>query len=146
MNNLNFDDGYKSFMINNDPNKVIRFNPTDYGMIERIEQSMKIIDEANMSVNDIELNADGTPVLESASESVSKTSKIIKDQIDYVLGSNVSDIVFGKQSPLSTVKGKPLFERFLECVLPVVQKEIEKEIKAARISGIKRAKYMGMVK
>ena len=29
MRSLNFNDGYESFMVNDDPNRVIRFNPAD---------------------------------------------------------------------------------------------------------------------
>lgn len=31
MRSLNFNDGYESFMVNDDPNRVIRFNPADPG-------------------------------------------------------------------------------------------------------------------
>ena len=33
MQNIRFDDGYKEFMINDDPNKVIRFDPTDFAIL-----------------------------------------------------------------------------------------------------------------
>ena len=36
MGNLSFDDGYKSFTVNGDPNRVIRFNPADPEIINRL--------------------------------------------------------------------------------------------------------------
>ena len=43
MQSIRFDDGYKEFMINDDPNRVIRFNPADYGIIERFNTARKDI-------------------------------------------------------------------------------------------------------
>ena len=36
---LEFDDGYKNIELNNDPNKVIRFNPTDAKFIQKISNA-----------------------------------------------------------------------------------------------------------
>ena len=36
MRSLNFNDGYESFMVNDDPNRVIRFNPADPEIINRV--------------------------------------------------------------------------------------------------------------
>ncbi len=133
MQNFNLDEGYKEFTINNDPNRVIRFNPADYGIIERINEAYKEIEKISKIKEDIELRADGTPIEEfaKAAEVVNKVSTTIKKQIDYIFNSDVSDVVFGKQSPLSTIKGMPLYERFLEVVMPEIKKEIESERKAS---------------
>ena len=33
MNNIKFDDGYETFTLNGDPNRVIRFNARDLSLI-----------------------------------------------------------------------------------------------------------------
>jgi len=145
MQNLIIDDGFKSFMINDDPNKVIRFNPADFGIIERINKAYKEIQAVQNSFEDFELNNDGTPVsqLESAANAVSKLSNTIKQQIDYIFDSPVSDVVFGNQSPVSMVKGKPFYERFLNAVKP----EIQKCVKAEQLASQKRVeKYTKGIK
>lgn len=145
MQNLNFDDGYKEFSINNDPNRVIRFNPSDFSIIERIKTAYDEIDKATKIDDDIELKSDGTPVEElgKAAEIVKGINDTIKNQIDYIFNSTVSDMVFGKQSPLSMVKGVPLWERFLNVIIPVIQKEVKAEQEASR----KRiSKYTSQVK
>lgn len=145
MQNLIIDDGFKEFTINNDPNKVIRFNPSDFGIIERINNAYKEIEDVQNSVDDIELNNDGSPVdfLNNAAETVSRVSNIIKKEIDYIFDSPVSEVVFGNQSPLSMVKGAPFYERFLNAVVPI----IEKEVKAEQTASQKRiSKYTSQVK
>ena len=145
MQNLNFSDGFKEFSLNGDESKVIRFNPADLGIIERIEKAYKEIDGVTKVGADVELRADGTPIeeLSKAASIVKKTSDTIKAQIDYIFDSSVSVVVFGNQSPLSMVGGIPFYERFLNAVIPVLKKEIQFEQKASqqRIS-----KYTKVVK
>jgi hypothetical protein len=145
MQNLSFDDGYKEFTINGDANKVIRFNPSDFSIIERIKVAYDAIDKATAIDKDIELKADGTPLEElgKAAEIVKGINNTIKNQIDYIFNSPISDMAFGKQSPLSMVGGQPLYVGFLNVIIPVV----EKEVKAQQIASKKRiSKYTGVVK
>ena len=149
MQSIRFDDGYKEFMINDDPDRVIRFNPADYGIIERFNTARKVIlIEMEKIQGDIDINPDGTPnvaedELGEAAELLSKTRKLICDQVDYIFGSPVAEIVFGNQSPLSSIKGIPLFERFIRAAQPY----IEKEVKAEQEASMKRVnKYTKQVK
>ena len=145
MQNLNFEDGFKEFSINNDPNRIIRFNPSDFSIIERIKTAYDEIDKATKIEDDIDLKADGTPVEElgKAAEIVKGINDTIKNQIDYIFNSPVSEMVFGKQSPLSMIKGVPLWERFMNAIAPVIQKEV----KAEQLASQKRiSKYTSQVK
>lgn len=155
MNNINFDDGLQRFTINNDSEKVITFNPADLGMLDRIVKGVKNIEEAAKSIDELsqekrkkleqlnpEKNKEEISVAwETAEEMADITSnvdKVIKEQIDYIFGSPVSDIVFGTTSPMAPVKGVPFYERFIEAVIP----EIEKACNAERESSEKRiSKY-----
>lgn len=138
LRNLNFDDGYKKFMVNNDPNRVVRFNPADINLLDRLDQAQKRIEEEQKKLQeDVELLPNGEPASDEENHNEILTglrsiNKLIKDQVDYIFDSEVADIVFGKQSPLSTVKGKPLFERFLEATKPFLEEEIAKEQKASQ--------------
>lgn len=146
MQNIRFDDGFKEFMLNDDPDKVIRFDPTDFAIIERFNTAMKNIEKStNGLTNDVEVDSKGEPLseLESAAESVSKVNKFIREQIDYIFDSPVSGIVFGNKSPLAMVKGAPLFERFIVAAQSVIEKEIKAEMKA---SEKRVSKYTKLVK
>lgn len=146
MQNIVLDDGYKEFSINNDLNRVIRFNPADYGLLERFNKARNIMqEEVNKILDDVNLKSNGeaSDELEEAANIISNVNKVINEQIDYIFDSEVSHIVFGNQSPISTVKGKFLFERFLDAVSPLM----EKEIKAEQAASQKRiGKYTKQVK
>lgn len=145
MQNIKFDDGYKKFMINDDPDKVIKFDPADFGIIERFNTARKNIEKSTEELNDTTLDNSGEPVdeLEEAAEAIGKVRNIICEQVDYIFDSSVSSIVFGNKSPLAMVKGVPLFERFIVAAQTYIEKEIKAEMKASekRIS-----KYTSQVK
>lgn len=134
MQNLSFDDGFKEFSLNGDESRVIRFNPSDFSIIERIKKAYDEISKVTDIKDDIELNTDGTPMDEmgKAADIVKGINDTIKNQIDYIFNSPVSAMVFGNQSPLGMVKGMPLYERFLMTVIPVIQKEVKAETEASR--------------
>jgi hypothetical protein len=133
MQNLSFDDGYKEFSINGDTSKVIRFNPSDMSIIERIKTAYEEITKATTLDKDIELKADGTPIEElgKAADIVKGINDTIKNQIDYIFNSPISDMAFGKQSPLSMVGGQPLYAGFLNAIIPIVEKEVKAQQKAS---------------
>jgi hypothetical protein len=134
MQNLQFDDGYKEFSINGDESRVIRFNPRDFAILERIKESYDAIEAASATSEDTELKPDGSPLneLSVAAGIVRKFDDTVKEAINHIFNSDVSTAVFGKQSPLSLVGGSPLYERFLETVIPVIRKEVEAESKKSR--------------
>jgi hypothetical protein len=134
MQNLSFDDGYKEFSINGDTSKVIRFNPSDMSIIERIKTAYEEITKATTLDKDIELKADGTPIEElgKAADIVKGINDTIKNQIDYIFNSPISDMAFGKQSPLSMVGGQPLYAGFLNAIIPIVEKEVKAQQKASQ--------------
>ena len=134
MQNLQFDDGYKRYTINGDSNKVIVINPSDFSIIERINDAYKMIEEAANNSEDVELKTDGSPAdgLERAAELQKSFDNSVRNAIDHIFNSEVSAMAFGKQSPLSLVGGIPLYERFLNSVIPVIKKEIESEMQASR--------------
>jgi hypothetical protein len=146
MQNLNFDEGYKEFCINNDESRVIRFNPSDYGLLNRFSDARKAIIKAVEDLQEnIKLRPDGNPLeeFEGAADLVRNLTSMINEQVNYIFNSNVANAAFGNQSPVSTVKGKFLFEQFLDATGPYIEKEIETEQKA---SQKRMQKYTGQVK
>ncbi|HHV09972.1 MAG TPA: hypothetical protein GXX75_06820 [Clostridiales bacterium] len=129
MQSLNFNDGYKEFCINNDETRVIRFNPADYGMLERFSQARKNIIK---SVDSLELKAGGEDELDETAGLLTEVRNLIYEQINYIFDADVAKVAFGNQSPISTVKGKFLFERFLEAAGPFIEKEIKAEQAASQ--------------
>ncbi len=129
MRSINFDDGFKSFCINGDENRVIRFNPGDLNMRVRVEEAQKSIRKWEGSLKAVELNPDGTLVVEDEEESAELRGfeDMLRRELNYVFNADVYDTIFSGQSPLCTV-GKEkmfLFEAVLQSVTPIIEEEIE---------------------
>ena len=147
MDSIIFNEGYKEISLNNDPNRIIRFNPSDMNLITRFNEARKAIEEGiNKIEADIPLNNDGTPdvvenELEEANKIIYTFNDLVKEQINYIFADDVADVVFLKQSPISIVKGRPLVEIFLEAAYDYIAKEMEKEAKKSnkRISDYQKA-------
>lgn len=121
MGNINIETGVKTFTINNDETKVIKFNPSDMGLLHRIEESIKAVEKESKKYEDMQM--DGT--------TEKKLSNFIYKQIDYIFNSNVSEVVFEGTSPLTTINGVPYYFKFIEAVKPIIEEEIIKEKKAS---------------
>ena len=134
MQNLVFDEGYKEFTINGDESRIIKFNPCDVAILTRIDEAkVKILEAINLS-EDVELNSEGKPVdnFENATKIVKHIDDTIKEQINYIFNYEVSEVVFGKQSPMANVKGMPLYARFMESIKPVIETAMKEENEKSR--------------
>lgn len=118
MQSLNFNEGYKEFCINNDETRVIRFNPTDLSMVDRIEETQKAIAELYKEHE------------KDDSETLRKLLKeALKEGINYIFNIDCYDVIFGNQNPLSPCNGKCLYERMFEGLIKLVKPYLEEERK-----------------
>lgn len=134
MQSINFSDGYKSFCINDDPDRVIRFNPTDIDIVKRFNQAIKELREEKDGLEDVSLNPDGTvaldddATLEKTSEVLEQFNQVIREKLNFIFKSDVYDTIFDGQSPMAIV-GKErqlLFEAFMDAAFQVITEEVEK--------------------
>ena len=130
---INFDEGYKEYEINGDSERVIRVDTADYGLIERFKKAEKHINDELKKYENIKIKADGSADTddETAAQMIADLGEFIKNEINYIFNADVSEIVFGNASPLSTRKGVPLYERFVNAVLPVIEADLKAEAKAS---------------
>lgn len=116
MQNITFDDGYKSYMINGDETKIIRVNISDLN-IEKRYNDMK--DKMSAEIDRMK-EADVTPEL------LAQADKNIRANLDYVFGSDICTAAFGATNILSPlVNGKLLIESFLDAFLPMITEDIK---------------------
>lgn len=137
---INFDEGYKEYEINGDPERIICVDTADYGLIERFKKAEKHINEELKKYDGIKIKSDGSADTddETAAQMIADLGEFIKSEINYIFNADVSKIVFGNASPLSTRKGVPMYERFVNATLPI----IEADLKAESTASEKRvAKY-----
>lgn len=130
--NLSFDSGIKEYTINGDPSRVIRINPSDFGIIERAEKAKAVLD--NLSID---------PGEEHYAEAVLSMDRAVREQIDAIFGEGTSQTAFGDVNCVSLAGGSPIFLNFLNAILPEVEKAITAERKKSE-ANIK--KYTSRVK
>lgn len=116
MQNISFEEGYKEFQINNDPNRVLRFNPRDMNLMPKIENAKKEIDEFTKTIKD-----------KDDVEAIKLANTKLKEIVDDIFYEGSFEIIFGEQSPLTLIGGKTIFERFFEAVGNVIKPYVEKE-------------------
>lgn len=137
MQNIQFDDGCKSYMINNDESKIIRVNISDLNIHKRYEAAK---DKMFAEIDRIK-DSDITP------EDLAQADKTIRDNLNCIFGSDICTAAFGQTNVLSMVSGgKLLIESFLDAFLPMITADIKAVSEAAKISlEDKTAKYIAPV-
>lgn len=119
MQSLDFEDGLKRLAINGDENRVIVVNPTDVGIVKRYREKLPEIEE---------LSADsGNP-----EEMPDILDRKVREFVDYIIGSPVSGIVFGKTNCLSMAGGQTIFENFLTAYMEYMKPEIRAEYERSK--------------
>lgn len=123
MQSINFDDGYKSYMINGDESKVIRINVTDLNTSKRFDEAVKAIEELMSEIRENDITE----------ERFIEADRVIREQLDHVFGEGMCETVFGRTNLLSaTESGSLLIEGFLDALLPIVKADMEQAAAKSR--------------
>lgn len=117
--NFNFDDGIREYTINNDPNRVIKINVTDYAIIDRFRKAEVAVE------NFIKDNKE----TEDNEKFLTEIKDFIYGQINYIFNAEVAEIVFNGANPMSTVGGEAIYEKFLNAIMPVIEESFNEELK-----------------
>lgn len=146
MKNLSFDDGRQSFMVNNDPNRVIRFNPADPEIINRI---MNVQEEFKgyQIPEGIELNPDGTPKndMEKEGAYVAEFTSAMRKAFNNIFNADVYDKIFDGQSPSCIVNQRYLYEGVLESLKELMEPAMEAYREQNQKLTERMNKYLGDV-
>ena len=140
MKSLLFDDGYESFAVNDDPARIIRFNPADPEIINRVLDVQRHFKDYSPPEG-IELNPDGTPKsdMERDGAYVAEFSGEMRKAFNGIFLSDVYDTIFAGQSPLCIVGQKYLYEGVLDGLLVLMRPAVEEY---ARKNREKSRKYL----
>ena len=130
--NLDFDSGIKEYTINGDPNRVIRINPSDFGIVARAEKAKAELEKLHID-----------PGEEHMSEALTTMDKSVREQIDLIFGEGTAKKAFGEINCTSLAGGSPIFMNFLNAILPEIEKVVGEE---KRKSDARIAKYTSRVK
>lgn len=122
---IEFDNGDKT---------AIFFNPSDPDLMSRMKKFTAKIGEKIKGIDDIELDNEGVPAQISQIEAFEKMQGILKEELDYAFGGEVSKEVFKHCSPFAIVDGEYFVLQFMR----VVTLEIENCIKKANADAEKK--------
>ena len=122
---IEFDNGDK---------EVIYFNPNDPDLIFRMRDFGKKVTEKVKDIEDIELNDEGNPIDSAKIKAFEKAQNILKVELDYAFGGDISSKVFKHCSPFAIIGDNYFVIQFIEAISP----EIEKSIKKANSDAEKR--------
>ena len=145
MKSLKFNEGLESFMVNDDPGRVIYFNTADPEIINRLLKMQSDFKDYKPE-EDIELKPDGSPKdeLEKEAAYVAEFTKAMRKDINDVFNADMFDTIFNGQSPLCIVgtrgKEKYLFEEVIDALMGIMGPAIEAY---NRKSEKKMNKYLG---
>lgn len=130
---IQFDEGYIEFSINNDPERILKINPSDLSLLERMQEAIKTLKKQTETVKNIKITTNGNAVdnLSEAAETVCKANKMLRSTVDHVFYDGAADIIFKNQNPLAlTADGKTIFESFFsgfnKAVKPILAAQAKK--------------------
>ena len=113
---LNINLGLKSYEIcDTDGNTVgvIRFNPSDPGMVSRWKEVQEFIN----GFDEKEYNAP---------EKIGEADRAIKEKFNYAFGADVSSVLFQNVSSLALCEdGRMVLENVLEAVQPIIEEAMK---------------------
>lgn len=133
MTELNFDTGLVTYKVNGQ--HEISFNPADVAFVKRLFNTFDSLSKQQDEIEVVDKEITGAELFDL----VEKREKKMRDDIDSIFGSEVSDAIFGKVSVFALADGLPLWCNFLMAVIDKVDAAIEDEQK---LSSPRVAKYM----
>ena len=126
------------FRINGDPNKILLLNISDMGVINRLESSWDALQREVKKVGDL------NPEDEDFTKKLKKIDDALRNQIDFIFDSNVSEVCASEGTMYDPYKGQLRYEHILDTLLELYEKNINSEYKKLKTRLEKRtSKYTG---
>ncbi len=128
--NINFDDGIEEITINNDKNRVLRVNVRDIGIFDRVQHvADNFQNQIKTLGEELTITSDGEAAVPEIAEAVRRINQEMRTEFDSIFYDGASEIVFGKQNPLSMSNGNTIFNNFMTAFAEYIKPFIEKETK-----------------
>ena len=128
--NINFDDGIEEITINNDKNRVLRVNVRDVGILDRVQHvADNFQNQIKTLGEELTITSDGEAAVPEIAEAVRRINQEMRTEFDSIFYEGASEIVFGKQNPLSMSNGNTIFNNFMTAFAEYIKPFIEKETK-----------------
>lgn len=129
---LKIDRGLKSYEVKDIDGTLLGtlyVNPADIGIAARLEDARRAIQQL----------ADGLAA-DAGVDQIIEADKLIREQINYIFGSDASSVFFKGVSALALLPdGTMVFEKVLQAAVPIIEDAVGKAIKASQMRVQKHA-------
>ena len=120
---LKIDRGLKSYEVKDIDGTLLGtlyVNPADIGIAARLEEARRAIQQL----------ADGLAA-DAGVDQIIEADKLIREQINYIFGSDASSVFFKGVSALALLPdGTMVFEKALQAAVPIIEDAVGKAVKA----------------
>lgn len=122
---LKIDRGLKSYEVKDIDGTLLGtlyVNPADIGIAARLEEARRAIQQL---ADGLAADADVDQIIEA--------DKLIREQINYIFGSDASSVFFKGVSALALLPdGTMVFEKVLQAAVPIIEDAVGKAVKASQ--------------
>ena len=122
---LKIDRGLKSYEVKDIDGTLLGtlyVNPADIGIAARLEEARRAIQQL----------ADGLAA-DAGVDQIIEADKLIREQINYIFGSDASSVFFKGVSALALLPdGTMVFEKALQAAVPIIEDTVGKAVKASQ--------------
>ncbi len=108
----------KKFRINGDNNRILELNTSDVNIVSRLNKGYTELLSLAEAVKELDLEDEGTTEeqMEKMSEQLSEIDKKMREQLDYIFDTNVSEVCAGNASMYDPLNGKFRWEHIIESI------------------------------
>lgn len=116
----------KKFRIDGDDNRILELNTSDMNVLLRLDEVEQRLQNLADSVT---FDSESGETAEQSVKKLLSTDKEMRELIDYLFDSNVSEICAPSGSMYDPFNGKYRFEHIVETLFTLYEENIEKEYK-----------------
>ena len=121
----------KKFRINGDNSKILELNTSDMGIVTRLDESyQKLIDLQNSVASladDVKDEDNDRETLSSTANKLNKIDGEMRELLDYIFQSNVSEICGSEGSMYDTINGTFRYEHIISTLIKLYENNLSKE-------------------
>lgn len=135
----------RKFRINGDNSRIIELNPSDLSIITRIDEADKKLQQCVKDLQSLaSASTDTDEDIKNLGAQFKKVDKKMRDLIDYIFQSNVSDVCVpeGQGSMYDPFDGKYRYEHIIEALMNFFEHNIQNEYARMKTAvATKTSKY-----
>lgn len=126
----------KRFRIDGDDNRIIELNTSDLSILPRLKETYPKLMELNKRVSEMSEStpeSDDTDGVEDSRfdnviDTLTKVDKSMRELIDYIFDSNVSEVCAPSGSMYDPINGQCRFEHIISCLTNLYETDMSAEL------------------